>query len=303
MSIESATRVDVVGSVSVETVLSVDRLPAPGEAVVAIPTHPGLGGRGANQAVAVARTGVEARLVAAIGDDPEGRELLGELAGFGVSTELVSVHDGARTGRSVRLVAPGEHRTVLIPGANELTDVAAVQDVADRLATSSVVLLQGQVGAGVVRETIRLSAEWPGRLVYHAAPATEIDPDLYAGVAVLVVNESEAAALCGAPVSGDVAEIEDMAVRLAARGRSVVVSMGAYGAVVVPSRRPVEVMLAEPTEVVDPAGAGDAFVGVLAAGLAVGLGVQEATAAAVRQATRTVARRGAVRSYPTFDFD
>ncbi|WOQ18098.1 ribokinase [Raineyella sp. W15-4] len=303
MSIESATRVDVVGGVSVETVLSVDRLPAPGQAVVAPPVVPGLGGRGANQAVAVARTGVEARLVAAIGDDPEGRELLGELAGFGVSTELVSVHRGARTGRSFRLVAPGGHRTVLIPGANELTDVAAVHDVADRLATSAVVLLQGQVGAAVVEETIRLAAGWPGRLVYNAAPVAEIDPDLYAVVGVLVVNENEAAALCGVPVSDDVGDIEEMAVQLAARGRSVVVSMGADGAVVVPSRRPVEVMLAEHTEVVDPAGAGDAFVGVLAAGLAVGMGVQEATAAAVRQATRTVARRGAVRSYPTFEFD
>lgn len=303
MTVESATRVDVVGSVSVETVLAVDHLPAPGEVVVAPPMLPGLGGRGANQAVAVARTGVEVRLVASLGDDTEGHQLLEELAGFGVATELVSVHPESRTGHSYRLVSPGGHRTVVVPGANDLTDVSAVHDVADRLATSAVVLLQSQLGRAVVEETIRQAAGWTGRLVYHAAPAIAIDPDLYAEVGVLVVNEAEAAALCGMPVSRDLGDIEDMAVHLASRGRSVVVSMGAEGAVVVPSRRPVEVMMAERAEVVDPAGAGDAFVGVLAAGLAVGMGVQEATAAAVRQATRTVARRGAVRSYPTFEFD
>ncbi|QGF22396.1 ribokinase [Raineyella fluvialis] len=303
MTIETATRVDVVGGVSVETVLTVDHVPDRGEVVAAVPAAPGLGGRGANQAVAVARSGVEVRLVASIGDDLDGRQILAELAGFGVSTELVAVHPEARTGHSYRVVAPDGPRTVVVPEANALTDVEAVRDVADRLATAAVVLLQGQVGPAVIEETIRLARDWPGRLVYNPAPVVPIDPALYAEVAVLVVNEDEAAALCGVPVTHDVGDIEDLAVELASRGRSVVVSMGAEGAVVVPSRRPVEVVMAAQTHVVDAAGAGDAFVGVLAAGLAVGMGVQEATAVAVRQATRTVARRGAVRSYPTFEFD
>ena len=299
----TAGRVDVVGSIALDTQFSVDHPPGPGEIVVASQTVTGMGGKGANQAVAVARSGVDVRLVGSIGDDVAGDLVMEELASFGVDTELISIHTEERTGHGYTFVAADRSvRTVVVRGANLRTDVEAVRDVADRLATAAVILLQGEVGRETIEETLRLASQWPSRVVLNPAPVVEIDPDLYPYLDVLVVNESEAAALCGAEVTHDVGDIEDMAVELAKRGPSVVVSVGAGGAVVVPSHRPVEFVMAQSTQVVDPAGAGDAFVGVLAAGIARGLGVQEATAAAVRQATRTVARRGAVRSYPTFDF-
>ncbi|SDB88612.1 ribokinase [Raineyella antarctica] len=303
MAVHTAGRVDVIGSIALDTLMSVERLPEAGEIVVA--SHPitSLGGKGANQAVAVVRSGVDARLIGSIGDDVAGDLVMEELAAFGVDTELISIHTEERTGHGYTFLEPDATvRTVVLPGANLLTDVGAVLDVADRLRTASVLLLQGEVGKDTIEATIRMAAGWPTRLVFNPAPVVHIDPDLYRHLDVLVVNEVEAAALCGVPVTHDVGDIEEIAVRLAERGPSVVVSMGAEGAVVVPSHRPVELVLAENTQVVDPAGAGDAFVGVLTAGIAKGLGVQEATAAAVRQATRTVARRGAVRSFPTFDF-
>lgn len=303
MRVHTVGRVDVVGAVALDTQFSVEHLPGPGEIVIAPESVTGMGGKGANQAVAVARSGVDARLVASIGDDLAGDLVMEELASFGVDTELITIHTDHHTGHGYTFVAGDRSvRTVVVPGANVRTGVEAVRDVADRLQTAAVLLLQGEVGRETVEETIRMAASWPVRVVLDPAPVVTIDPDLYRYLDVLVLNESEAAALCGVEVTHDVHEIEDMAVELAGHGPSVVVSVGPNGAVVAAPRRPVEFILAGATEVVDPAGAGDAFVGVLAAGIAKGFGVQEATEAAVREATRTVARQGAVRSYPTFDF-
>ncbi len=301
MTVQTAARVDVVGSIALDTRLRLDHLPASGEIMTASSATIGLGGKGANQSVAVARSGVDVRLVGCIGDDNAGRLVLEELASYGVDTELITVHAEERTGRGYVLVeADRSVRTIVLPGANTRTDVEAVHDVADRLESAAVILLQGEIGQAAIEEAIRMAAHWPSLVVLNPTPVLHIDPDLYQYVDALVVNEIEAAALCGVEVSHDVAEVEDMAVRLGERGPSVVVSLGAEGAVVAPARRPVEFVLAESTEVVDLAGAGDAFVGVLTAGLAKGMGVQEAAAAAVGQATRTVARPGAVRSFPNF---
>lgn len=303
MAVHDAVRVDVIGAVALDTLLDVDHLPLTGEIVVAAQAATGLGGRGANQAVAVARSGVDVRLVGSIGDDMAGSLVMRELTGFGVGTELITVHPDELTGHAYVLVEPDQStRTVVVPGANRRTDGQTVRDVAERLGSAAVVLVQSQIGQAAVEEALRMARDWRGRVVLNSAPAVLIDPDLYRHVDALVVNENEAAALCGTEVSHDLGDIEEMAVRLAALGPSVVVSLGAEGAVVVPSSRPVEFVMAERAPVVDRAGAGDAFVGVLAAGLATGMGVQEATAAAVRQATRTVTRPGSVGSYPLFVF-
>lgn len=303
MNQHAVARVDVVGSIATDTILQVAGLPIAGEQVEAAHVVHGLGGRGANQAVAVARCGLDARLVGAIGDDEAGRSALETLAAYGVDTELVSVHPGSETGHGYVVSEPtGLSRKVTVHGANSHTDTEAVHDVGDRLANSAVVIAQSEIGEGALAELITMSESWPGRLVVHMAPTLVLDPDLLARIDVLVVNETGAALLCDCPASTELGDVEDMAVELASRGRSVVVTRGPEGAVVVPSRRPVEFVMAARAKVVDPAGAGDAFVGVLAAGLASGFGVQEATAAAVRQATRTVARAGGASSYPMFVF-
>lgn len=303
MTVHIAGRVDVVGAIALDTQLQVERLPEAGEIVPATRTVMGMGGRGANQAVAVARSGVDARLIASVGDDPAGELVRQELAGFGVDTELVAIHPGEHTGRGYTFFPEDRTvRTIVVAGANLHTDTQSIDEIADRLATAAVVLVQGEIGRATVEKTLQLAAHWPGRVVLNPSPLVDIDRDLLRHVDVLVLNGREAALWCGEEPTRDVADIEDMAVRLSGLGPSVVVSVGSEGAVVAPPGLPVEFLLASSTEVVDRAGAGDAFVGVLAAGIARGFGVQEATEAAVREATRTVSRRGAVHSYPTFDW-
>lgn len=303
MSLLTAGRVDVLGAIALDTQLLVDRLPEPSEVISATRTITGLGGRGANQAVAIARSGVDARLFASIGDDEAGSLVREELASFGVDTELVTVHPGETTGHGYTFVsADHSYRTVVVQGANLHTDAAAIRELADRFATAAVVLVQGEIGFRAVEETLHLAEQWTGRLVLNPGPLVDIDHELLRRPDVLVLNGREAALLVGAEPTQDVAAIEEMAVELSGLGTSVVVSVGSEGAVVAPYRRPVEFVLARTAEVVDRAGAGDAFVGLLAAGIARGLGVQEAAETAVREATRTVSRRGAVRSYPTFDW-
>lgn len=303
MTVHIAGRVDVVGAIALDTQLQVERLPEAGEMVPATRIMRGMGGRGANQAVAVARSGVDARLVASVGDDPAGELVRQELAGFGVDIELVAVHPGEETGSGYTFFPQDRSvRTIVVAGANVHTNTAAIDEIADRLASAAVVLVQGEIGRATIEQTLRLAADWPGRVILSPSPLVDIDRDLLRHVDVLVLNGREAALWCGEEPTRDLSDIEDMAVRLSGLGPSVVVSVGSEGAVVAPPGLPVEFLLASSTEVVDRAGASDALVGVLAAGIARGLGVQEAAEAAVREATRTVSRQGAVRSYPTFDW-
>jgi ribokinase len=252
----------VVGSTNIDLVLEVDAIPLPGETVQARHAHRMPGGKGANQAVALARLGAEVRFVSAVGDDWS----LGELVREGVDVGGVLRAD-VETGTAVVLLdGRGENSIVVSAGANAL--VAAPPDV-----TADVVLLSLEVPLVTVVETAR-RATCP--VVLNPSPWQPLPPELLAAVDVIVVNETEAAAL------GDVAP-------------HVVVTLGARGATV--DGRPVP---AHPVEAVDTTGAGDCFAAALALGVGAGKPLLEAAELACAAAALSVRHVGARTGYPTY---
>ncbi|MFF5756285.1 ribokinase [Streptomyces longwoodensis] len=289
----------VVGSANADLVIGVERRPGAGETVLGsdLAVHPG--GKGANQAVAAARLGARTALLARIGDDAYGRLLLESQRAAGVDTVGVLV-GGAPTGVALITVDPsGDNSIVVSPGANARLAPRDVRAATSLFHTSRVVSAQLEIPLETVEEVVRTLPP-DTRFVLNPSPPRRLDTEVLAACDPLIVNEHEAKVLLGEAY--DVASgPEDWARLLLAKGpRSVVVTLGARGALVASSEGVVRVG-AVAVDAVDTTGAGDSFTAALAWRLGAGASLAEAAAYAARVGAVAVTRRGAQESFPTAD--
>jgi len=298
----TAGSVLVVGSVNTDVTLRVARFPAPGETLLGTSAVVGLGGKGANQAVAAARAGASVRLLATVGDDPDGAVLRRALEQLGVGTGLLGVSTTSPSGRAhITVDDAGQNAIIVVPGANADTTPERLAEVAAAVRTADVVVVQGEVPPGTVAALLELGRSAGVPVVLNLAPVVPLPAAAVEAAAVLVVNESEAALLAGAEEPRGVDEARELARLLARRVPAVVLTVGAQGAVLAQrDGAELHVPAPRPEQVVDTTGAGDALVGVLAAALAAGVPLAGAVADGVRAATRSVEAPGAAASYPDF---
>jgi ribokinase len=276
----------VVGSINRDACLVVAELPAPGETVIATGSRSSIGGKGANQALAAARAGARVEFVGAVGPDAEGDEALRTLREIGIGTRGITSVTDVPTGRAwVTVDASGENSIVVAPGANHaLTSrqaAASLRSVVTSTAREkTVVLCQGELSAGVIDEAARLAIENGWRFILNLAPFALVSRSTLAAAQPLIVNETEAQQLLdhfGLPA------VENAAPQLsAAIGTSVVVTLGGRGAAWADGELHGAVAAHRVARVVDTTGAGDAFVGAVAASLC----VPEDLAIAVRRGSR-----------------
>lgn len=298
----SETPVLVVGSVNQDVTVLAPRLPTPGETLLGDSVVYGLGGKGANQAVAVARAGVGVRLLATVGDDPAGDRLKELLSGYEVDLSLLRTTPAHASGTAhITVDARGENCIVVVPGANAATSPEQVREAAGALGAAAVVVLQSEIPVRTVVAVLDVLADTAAQVVLNLAPVVPLPASALARADVLVVNETETGQVLDAPPPRTVDEARAAARRLVGTVRAAVVTLGAAGAVVVRrGTEPVHLPSPAPAHVIDTTGAGDALVGVLSAGLAAGAGLLAATEAAVTAASRTVEALGAAPSYPRF---
>jgi ribokinase len=288
--------VTVVGSLNLDLVVRVARLPGPGETVLGEDVFRNPGGKGANQAVAAARLGRAVAMVGRVGDDQAGRDLLASLQADGVDTAHVRVVDGVPSGTALITVSEdGENQIVVSPGANARLAAGDVAAAGAALAAAAVTLLQLEVPLEAVTAAARTAG---GRVVLNPAPVRDLPDELLGQVDVLVPNRVELAQLAHGPMPATVEEAAALADRLPTP--AVVVTLGADGALVVERGQAAHVP-AVPVRPVDTTAAGDAFCGGLADALAGGAGLQEAARWAVRVAAAACTRPGAQASLPTPD--
>jgi ribokinase len=299
---DRAGRVTVFGSVNLDLVIRGASMPGDGETVLAKSAASGLGGKGANQAIAAVRAGAEVAFVGAVGAAAEGERLKGTLAAEGVDVTHVRVVKATTSGMAVVLVSDdGENRIVVVPGANESVGEADATAARDRILDSDVLVVQGEVPASATRAAVRVARQAGVRALVNLAPAIDLGPEL-AWADPLVVNEVEAGQLIGERLS-TVDEVLAVAPRFRALARSAVITVGAGGAVLVTGEDLVHIPAQLVTEVRDTTGAGDAVVGMLAAALASGLPIADATRLAVAAGSLSVTVEGAAESYPDFGRD
>ncbi|HEY7140512.1 MAG TPA: ribokinase [Methylomirabilota bacterium] len=291
----------VIGSSNLDFTVSVPRLPGVGETVSGGTLITSPGGKGANQAVAARRLGAQVTFVTLLGADPMGDRLASALAEARLPSGPIGRTTDSPTGVALIAVDPeGRNQIAVAPGANHRLTPDRARAHADLLKEADVVLLQLETPIETVRWALAEARRLGKRTVLNPAPARvlPLPADLLPLVDYLTPNETEAGLLAGREVrSPDDAEAAGRA--LVARGVStVVVTLGAAGAVSVGASGTVRVP-SFPVEAIDTVGAGDAFSGAFAGSLAAGVPIEHALVIASATAGLTCTRRGAVDAMPT----
>lgn len=286
-----SARVLVIGNCTLDISFRVPRFPKPGETVLADGAARDLGGKGANQAVAAARSGARVSFCAVVGADEIGRSMRSELADAGVDTEHVTT-SRLPSDQSIIYVTPeGENSIVSTHAAAASMDLAVARPALEAVAAGDVVLMQGNLAHDLTRACLE-EGRRRAVTVLNPAPIQYGYEAIWPFVDCAILNEVESEHLTGS------ADPAAAAAHLVDRGvRHAIVTLGARGALVAEDGSTREVP-AERVEAADTTGAGDVFCGVLAACIARSLPVEPATRAAVRAATLSVTRRGTQSAFP-----
>jgi ribokinase len=286
-------RVAVVGSANLDLVTVTETLPRPGETLLATSYSEGPGGKGSNQAHAAARMGARVSFVGLRGDDAAGQILARSLSAEGVDVSTFGVTDGP-SGRALVMVdAAAENSIIVVAGSNAKLSAADIAHAGDAVGAADVVVCQLEVPLAAV-QAARMACT--GTFVLNPAPARVLPADLLAGTDVLVVNETEYETVLGVPLPQRLDDMADVAARPGSP-TVVVATLGPRGAAVCTDGA---VTLISPPHVtvVDSTGAGDTFVGALAAELARGSDVLTAARMAVVAASLSTQNLGATAGMP-----
>lgn len=287
----------VVGSVNIDATLGLSRQPRPGETLRAASLAWGPGGKGANQAVAMARLGVATAFVGMVGDDAAGRDATRSLAAEGIDITHVKPASGTATGMAVIFEVKGESTIAIYGGANDRLDAGAVSALTDEVFAVRLAVVQMEVPRAAVRLAMERARRMGATVLFDPAPVEEVDAELVSLADIILPNRHEASHIAGVEVT-DAKSARTAGERLLAMGaRVAVVKCDRDGAVVVTGDGAFDVPPVPTTEV-DATAAGDAFLGGVAAGLARGLPLSSAMRIGAAAGAHAAGRRGAMASLP-----
>jgi ribokinase len=292
----------VVGSINLDLVASTDRIPQIGETVIGRSFATFFGGKGANQAVAVARLGYPVSMVGNVGNDAFGTQLRNGLAEAGVNTEYVGTVEGSSGTALITTGANGENSIVVVPGANALLTPKSLERSAPLLKQAGFILAQLEIPL----ETVEYLAEFAERhdipFMLDPAPARELPSSLLRRVSWLTPNETETRQLLKSNFEDNDETTYAAADELRSSGaKNVVLKLGSRGCVVSQGSQSKERIPAFSVNAVDTTAAGDAFNGGFAVGLLSGYSARESGVFASAVAALSVTRPGAQPSMPRGD--
>ena len=292
-------RVFVAGSINMDVVATAERHPQIGETVAGNAVLYFPGGKGANQAVAAAKLGAPTTLIGRLGKDAFGDELKAFLAAQGVDLSLVQQTSEAHTGTALITIANADNTIVVIPSANALVSPADV--AAPVLAKGDVAVSQFEIPLPSISAFFKRARAAGATAILNPAPAIEFDAQMLDLVDILILNESELGFLTKTELrdTDDHARFIDAARLLqTTKDKIICVTLGKRGVLAFIEGEPL-IIPGRTVEAVDTTGAGDCFVGAVAAQLAAGTSIREALDYANSAASICVQRMGAAPSMPT----
>jgi ribokinase len=292
-------RVFVAGSINMDLVATADRHPRIGETVAGTALLYLPGGKGANQAVAAAKLGAPTALIGRLGKDAFGDQLKAFLAAQEIDLSFVQATREAHTGTAVITTANADNTIVVIPGANAL--VSATDVAAPLLARGDVAVSQFEIPLATIAAFFQRARAAGATTILNPAPAIECGTGLLDLVDILILNETE----LGLLARSELRDTDDPACFLDAarslpfgKDRIICVTLGKRGVLALIDGEP-SIVAGRTVEAVDTTGAGDCFVGAVAAQLAGGRSIRDALDYANAAASICVQRMGAAPSMPT----
>jgi ribokinase len=259
----------VVGSINMDLVASTEHIPSVGETIQGTGFQFQPGGKGANQAVAVAKLGYPVRMIGKVGDDSFGAQLRSRLEESGVDTAGVGVSSGSSGIALVVVSQNGENSIIVIPGANATVTPEFLQQKRDIISSAGLVLTQLEIPLKTVEYLASMCERQNIPLILDPAPARPLPRKLLESVAWFTPNETEAAFYAGSGNGpDDSSSLRYVTEKLAGNGvKSIVLKLGDRGAFVALDANHQEMLKSEPVKAIDTTAAGDAFNGAFAMGL------------------------------------
>lgn len=288
----------VVGSINLDLAVGAERIPKVGETVTGKTFNTYLGGKGANQAVAVAKLGYPVVMVGCVGDDAFGTQLRKGLADAGVDTTGVHTVEGPSGIALITTGSHGENNIVVVPGANKHLEPALIESATPLLERAAMLLTQLEVPIDTVDYLAQFAERHNIPLMLDPAPARDLPLSLLRRTSWITPNESEIQELLKRKISSDndyYAAAQDL---LSCGPKNVLLKIGSRGSLVAQRDGLREMVPAFPVDAVDTTAAGDAFNGGFSVGLMKGMNIVESARFASAVAAISVTRPGAQRSMP-----
>ena len=283
----------VVGSAMIDLTAYAAVIPAPGQTLEGDLFTTGFGGKGANQAVIAAHCGAEVHFVGKLGRDLFGDSIAENFKKLGIDSEYVERSDTPNGVAHIWVDANGENRIIIIPGANHEIESKKAIEAIESIAGLAVVVAQCEIKQEVTLAAFSAAKKRGCVTILNPAPYQPLSEELLAVTDWIIPNETEFKELHGqAPTSDDV-------LKSFRPGKNSIVTLGSEGAVLITSHGDLSRVSAPKVNAVDTTGAGDAFVGVFAFGLASGKNPEDAMKLGVKVASMSVTRKGAQSSYPS----
>lgn len=286
-------KIGVVGSINMDMTVKAERIPLKGETLKGWDLKYVPGGKGANQAVAMAKLGAEVEMFGCVGDDAAGASLLKNLQDVGVETKCVKVVEGEPTGLAMITVGDNDNTIIVVAGTNDRVDIGYVNEVKDSLLECEIVLLQHEIPQETVEYVIALCADNGVKVVLNPGPARPVKQELLEKVTYLTPNEHEAVILFGRDLS-----FEEMMKRYPEK---LVITQGSRGVSTCLKSGEVILVPARKANVVDTTGAGDTLNGAFTMAVTEGRDISDALAFANTAAGLSTEKFGAQGGMPTYE--
>lgn len=286
-------KISVVGSINMDMTVKAERIPLKGETLKGEDLKYIPGGKGANQAVAMAKLGADVEMFGCVGNDSAGKELVQNLKDMRVKTDNIRAVDGVPTGIALITVGENDNTIIVVAGANDCVDKAYVDSIKEDLLQSEVVVLQHEIPQETNEYVIRLCHENNVKVVLNPGPARPVKKEIVDLVTYLTPNEHEAKIIFGEEIPTE--ELlqkypEKLLITQGAKGVSMCLAEGKV--LLVPARR---------AEVVDTTGAGDTLNGAFTVQIAKGESVKDALRFGNIAASLSTEKFGAQGGMPTFE--
>ena len=291
-------KIIVIGSSNTDMVVRSEHLPRPGESVVGSGFMMAGGGKGANQAVAVARMGHRVIFAAALGDDMFGDAALSGYQRFGIDTSFIVRKDTPSGVALIMVDSEGQNSISVALGANNALTIDDVLPALEQIDAGDIVLLQLEIPMATIEAVVAIASAKGAKVILNPAPAATVSENILSKLYLITPNQAEAQTLTGIEVKDEVTA--NLAAQvLCSRGVDrVVITMGSLGAYLYEDGKGV-IIPAKRVAAVDTTAAGDVYNGALCAALAEGMTLVEALSFATKASAISVTRVGAQPSVPT----
>ena len=294
------SKIIVIGSSNTDMVVRSERLPRPGESVIGDNFMMAGGGKGANQAVAVARMGHNVLFVAAVGKDIFGDAAIEGYRNFGIDTRHIVRKDIPSGVALIMVDGAGQNSISVSLGANNALTAEDVAPALENIETGDIVLLQLEIPMATVDACVEVASAKGAKVILNPAPAAAVSSNTLAKLYLITPNQTEAQTLTGIEVTDEASAIL-AAKALCRRGvERVVITMGGHGALLY-QKDGSQMIPAHKVDAVDTTAAGDVYNGALCAALAEGMILADALHFAAKASAISVTRAGAQPSIPTRD--